>query len=546
MKNKLLFLIAFFAISQVYSQPINVSTDAYTVPQLVENILFGSQSTTGTGIISNITWSTGTNFGSTNGIGHFTNTNTNLPINAGIILTTGSATATVGPNNNYQSYGSWSGDTQLFNYINGLGIDPVLNSFNDATLIEFDFIPLINNMSFDFIFASEEYGTYQCTYSDAFAFFVNDVTLGTPVENIALVPNTNTPISVVTIRNQLYNPGCSSQNEQYFDNYYLLPEGINPNTAPINFNGQTTVMSASKNVTPNHTYHIKLVVADRNDHVLDSGVFISAGSFYLGQELRGMYGSGYESYKDFTILNGGALCNGETRRINLGVMPITGATYEWYKDNVLILDANSYFYDVTEPGLYAVKMKFANNGEVSDSFVVESYTAMNVGEPTDLTSQTLLFDLTENVTTILNGQDPNDYEIGFYTTLMDAQNQANQISNTNNYSGFDGEQIFVSIQDFNTGCTTTKSFFLSQLLSNDSFNSFDILIQPNPVKDVLHLSADENIKEVKIINLLGQELYSKSFDEQEVQIDLLHFSNGTYIVKVNTNDGFKTVKVVKN
>ena len=212
MKNKLLILIAFFAISQVYSQAINVSTTTYTVPQLVENVLFGSQSSTGTGIISNITWSTGTNFGSTNGIGHFTNTNTNLPINAGIILTTGSATATVGPNNTYQSYGSWSGDTQLFNYINGLGIDPSLNSFNDATLIEFDFIPLINNMSFDFIFASEEYGTYQCTFSDAFAFFVNDVTLGTPVENIALVPNTNTPISVVTIRNQLYNPGCSSQN----------------------------------------------------------------------------------------------------------------------------------------------------------------------------------------------------------------------------------------------------------------------------------------------------------------------------------------------
>lgn len=546
MKNKLLLLISLLAISQIHSQSINVSTTTYTVPQLVENILFGSQSTTGTGIISNITWSTGTNFGSSNGIGHFTNTNAYLPIDAGVLLTTGNVTTAVGPNNTTQSGGNWPGDTQLFNHIQGLGIDPGLNVFNDATVIEFDFIPLINNMNFDFVFASEEYGFYQCSFSDAFAFFVNDVTAGTPVQNIALVPNTNDPISVATIRNTNYNQGCPSINPQYFGNYFQLPAGLNPNQSPTNFNGQTVLMNASSNVTPNHTYHMKLVIADRNDSALDSGVFISAGSFYLGQELRGMYGTGYESYKDFTIQNGGALCNGDIRRINLGVMPITGAIYEWYKDNVLIPGATTYFYDVAEPGLYAVKMKFANNGEVSDSIIVESYPAMNVQEPIDLTSETLLFDLTENVTTILNGQDPNDYEIGFYTTLMDAQNQANPISNTNNYSGFDGEQIFVSIEDLTTGCRIIKSFSLSQLLSNNSFSSFEVVIQPNPVKDVLNLSADKTIKEVKIINLLGQELYSKSFDEQEVQVDLLHFSNGTYIVKINTTDGFKTVKVVKN
>lgn len=529
------------------AQAITVNTTQFTVPQLVENILFGSQSTSGSGVISNITWSTGTNFGSTNGIGYFSNTNSNLPLDSGVLLVTGNAMSSAGPNNNVQSNGNWPGDAQLFNYIDGLGIDPGLNIHNDATIIEFDFIPLINNMSFDFVFASEEYGTFQCDFSDAFAFFINDITAGTPVENIAMLPNSNTPISVVTIRNSAYNSGCPSINPQYFDNYYLLPEGISPNQAPINFNGQTVVLTAESDVTPNHTYHIKLVIADRNDSALDSGVFINAGSFYLGQELRGMYGTGFENFKDFTIQNGGALCSQETRRINLGVMPITGATYEWYRNNVLIADATTYFYDVTEAGNYSVKMKFANNAEISDAFIVEYYQTMNIENPTDLVSGNLIFDLTQNSATILNGQDPANYEIVYFLTLIDAQNQSNPIANINSYNGFNAQQIFVSIEEMNGfGCREIKTFMLYQTLSSDSFTNFNVIHHPNPIHNVLNLSSQKTIDSIKIMNLLGQELHSEIINQNEVQIDLSHFSSGTYLIKVTSDDASKTIKVVKN
>lgn len=162
--------MSLFTISHVYSQAINVSTTTYTVPQLVQEVLFGSQGNGCVGSVSNITWSTGTNFGDDNGIGYFTNTNPNFPLPSGLVLISGSATASVGPNNTTLSAGNWPGDNQLFDYIQNLGIDPGLNSYNDATILEFDFIPLSTTMSFDFLFASEEYGFYQCTFSDAFAF----------------------------------------------------------------------------------------------------------------------------------------------------------------------------------------------------------------------------------------------------------------------------------------------------------------------------------------------------------------------------------------
>src|SRR6476620_2164218 len=126
MKRILLLFFTFFAGWNSYSQPIAVNTTTYTVPQLVQDVLFtpttGSSSCVGT--ISNITWSTGTNFGSTNGIGYFTNSNPSFPMSSGVILTTGSATAAPGPNTSTQSNGSnaWPGDTDLLDYMDGLGI----------------------------------------------------------------------------------------------------------------------------------------------------------------------------------------------------------------------------------------------------------------------------------------------------------------------------------------------------------------------------------------------------------------------------------------
>ena len=233
------------------AQAITVNTTTYTVPQLVQNVLFGSNSggpSACVGAISNITWVTGSgasdgsSFGSSNGIGFFQNTNPNFPLTSGVILSTGNALNARGPNTTIQSNGTWPGDIDLFNYIDGLGIDPTLTDYNNATILEFDFTPLATTMSFDFLFASEEYGDYQCDYSDSFAFFLTNLTAGTPASNLALVPNTNTPISVVTIRDENYFTGiganCGSSNETYFGNFNDSSPAVAA-AAATNFNGET-------------------------------------------------------------------------------------------------------------------------------------------------------------------------------------------------------------------------------------------------------------------------------------------------------------------
>lgn len=250
------------------------NTTLYNAEQLVSNVLINNPCIT----ISNVTSSTGTNFGTSNGIGYFTNSNSNFPLESGIVLSTGDAQSITGPNTNTLGQGgsNWTGDPELEAIItNATG--NVMYSYN-ATKLEFDFTSLNEFMSFNFLFASEEYGVFQCQYSDAFAFLLTDLVNGTTT-NIAVVPGTTTPVSVVTIRDGANNTGCSSQNPDFFGSFN---EGANALSSASNFNGQTVLMTASSAIIPNHPYHIKLVVADRGDSLFDSAVFIQAGSFTSG------------------------------------------------------------------------------------------------------------------------------------------------------------------------------------------------------------------------------------------------------------------------
>jgi hypothetical protein len=254
--------------------PLLTNTSDYTPEQLINNVLVNNPCIT----ISNVTSVTGTNYGSVNGIGYFTNVNTTFPLSNGIILSSGNALSAPGPNISTVGEGAsnWSGDAELENIIT-TATGNVMNSFN-ATKLEFDFSSLNEFMSFNFLFASEEYGTFQCDYSDAFAFLLTDLETGITT-NLAVVPGTTTPVSVVTIRDAANNTACSSENIGYFAQYNL---GNNIYNSATNYNGQTAVMTASSAILPNHNYHIKLVIADRGDSIYDSSVFIEAGSFTSG------------------------------------------------------------------------------------------------------------------------------------------------------------------------------------------------------------------------------------------------------------------------
>ena len=59
------------------------------------------------------------------------------------------------------------------------------------------------------------------------------------------------------------------------------------------------------------------------------------------------------------------------------------------------------------------------------------------------------------------------------------------------------------------------------------------------------MSYSENISDVSVYNLLGQQVIAKAVNANQSQIDMSHLTSGTYMVKVTANNQVKTIKVIK-
>lgn len=426
---------------------VRASTTAYTVPSLVRDILFENSCVN----ISNISWRTGTNYSDVNGIGYFQNDNSSFPFENGILLSTGNALFAEGPiddSKNSTGGGAWAGDANVQSLMSLVSGSPQ-TSYN-ASVLEFDFTPFQDTISFDFIFASNEYGTYQCNYSDTFVFLLTNVATGVTT-NIAVIPSTTTPISVITIRDNVYNNGCGSVNSSLFDNYYY----DNPNLAPINFRGTTIPLTAIGSVIPGQQYHIKLAIADRADNLFDSAVFIKGSSFSIGNISMG---------DDLLTLNNTALCHGETEILNTNLDPAI-FDFKWYKNNVVIPSATGASYTVNSMGNYTVKVALKNNSDCFNeaSVIVEIFPQIVPQTPANLRQCDFVstFDLTANSATLLASYPSPTYTVSYYTTLVDAQNNTNQIINPETYTEISNPQtIYSRVFNVVKGCYGIKTFKL--------------------------------------------------------------------------------------
>lgn len=499
--KKLLLTFALLITGLGFSQQIDVSTTSYTIPQLVNNVLINSPCVSAT----NITYRTGSTFGSSNGIGFFQNSNPSFPMDSGVILSTGNVLNAAGPNTSLLNDGAanWTGDSSLEATLAAAGI--AMTSTN-ATVLEFDFTPISPNFSFDFVFASEEYGNFQCQYSDAFAFLLTNMNTGETI-NLAVVPNTNLPISVVTIRDFLYNSSCPSANAQYFGTFN---GGSSANTSATNFNGQTKMLTAASVVTPNVPYHIKLVIADRLDPQSDSAIFISSDSFNIGQDVLG---------QDLTLANGTALCPGTSHIINSG---LDSSTYSfiWKENGSIMPGQNGPSLTVNHGGNYSLTYNttFGSCAPITDSILIQYYPQINAGNPNtlykcDTGATTYAYNLGLNTPVVKAGLNPNA-TVTYFASQNDADTNSNPLPLQ--YNAASGSTVWVRVQLPNSPCFVVKSFQLlttpgpiahqapdmemcarSQVLNNAYFDIIDqspiILGNQSPLMNLLtyHTSLND-------------------------------------------------------
>ncbi|MFK7748625.1 MAG: T9SS type B sorting domain-containing protein, partial [Kordia sp.] len=262
-----------------------------------------------------------------------------------------------------------------------------------------------------------------------------------PYTNIAVVPGTNIPVSTSVIHDEIVG-FCPAENEEFFEGY---------NLGDTNYNGRTTVLTATANLIPNQQYHIKLVLADGTDQNADSAIFIQGNSFNATVDLG----------PDITTCANSYLLNADIGN------PL--ATYEWFRNGVTIPGSNGVTHDAVLTGTYRVEITIPVGTEtctIEDTTIVTLNAAQTAGPVTDfeLCDDTGAvgvesFNLTIKEPEILATVPPANYTVSYYPTQDDADNDTNAfpttISNTTS-----PQEVFVRVLDVDNGCLSFTSFNL--------------------------------------------------------------------------------------
>lgn len=395
----------------IFGQNISVDAQTYSPQELIENILIDSDCITNVNVVNFV----GGNFSNgDSSFGYFEGNNSGFPFERGIVLSTGRLSNVPGPNNSLSDDDApgWLGDDELEFYLEED------NTFN-ATIIEFEFEAVASQISFRYLFASEEYqenNTNTCRFSDLFAFLIRPIN-DQLYTNIAVVPGTDIPIKVTNVLPEIPG-GCPAQNEFYFDTF----NGVD---APINFNGQTKVLTATADIIPNETYRVKLVIADHINYRFDSAVFLEGGSFQLSTPLG----------LNRLLSTGNALCGDESFTID--ATEPGNNQYQWFRDGLALEGETNATLTVNEAGTYNVEILLDNNCESFGEIVIE-YDEL----PEVFNAVLTECDFEQNGTAIYNlfnaqadltSDNPNLVIADFFLTEEDAFQFNNPIPNPTNF-----------------------------------------------------------------------------------------------------------------
>ncbi|MFD2824220.1 choice-of-anchor L domain-containing protein [Lacinutrix iliipiscaria] len=510
-----LVLFIFLYSSLLFSQNIQVDSNIYTPQQLIEDILIDSDCISNV-VVTNII---GGDFGgSDQSYGYFDATGTTFPIQSGLVLSTGRLSNVPGPNTSLSDddAAGWSGDSDL---------ETVLGESNthNATILEFNFESISEQISFRYLFASEEYqegNSNTCNYSDLFGFLIRPEGTST-YTNIALVPGTTTPVKVTTVHPGI-SGSCNAINEEYFGSF-------NNASAPINFNGQTTVLTASTTVIPNQTYHVKLVIADEQNYRYDSAVFLEADSFLPNIHLG--------NHRLFATNN--PLCENET--LELDITQSGAIAYTWFKNGVPIIGETNPTYTIVDAGVYSAEVAYSASCIASGELIVEY-------SPNPIVNNTTLIscDIDQDGMTLYNLFDAEQEIItsgieivtDFYYTSIDAEQDIDAIPNATTFENSSVMQTVFARVENEYGC-----FSVAEVLLDISNN--DVSIPPFSTCDDFpvdgYSSFDLNQLRINIESIVPPGLTIRFYPTESDLLSETNQIDGNY---TNSIQGSETIYVL--
>ena len=331
-------------------------------------------------------------------IGYFDGSNSNLGLSSGIVMSTGDINL-LDPN--FAGFGDFIDvvpevtDPDLLNVANSvpalIGQNFTVNSINDVAVLEFDFIPTSEQLSFKYVFGSQEYFAFEnSAYNDVFGFFLSGPGIVGPYSSPAGFPDGSINIAVIPGSNPELPVTISSVNATVNPGFFVDNQGLE---TVADADGFTTVITAEATVQCGELYHIRLAIADGSDGGLSSYVFLEENSF-TSPELNITNDAGQDS----SYIEVG--CGTE---VTLTAQPSEAGnyTYSWNNGETtqsVTVGTGDYIVEVTSD---------ANCAILSDTFHVEVINTVSLDLGDDL-SVCLGDEVTLNIESI-GGDAPFNY-----------------------------------------------------------------------------------------------------------------------------------------
>ena len=440
-----------------------------------------------------------------------------LGIDEGLVLSTGLATAV--SNGNNMAGGNWLTPMNLDLY--------ALSGFPtyDLAQLDFDFVATGDSMTFQFVFGSSEYPEFVGTsFNDIFGFFVHGPGIAgsytNGAVNIALVPGTNTPVSINTINADtnatLYNDNSTLLIPNLFCDGYTVP-----------------MFAAIGNLLVGETYHITLAITDVSDSALDSWVFLGGNSFqqfctvnFLEEaEDRGAQECLLSQVKadlDYTVFCGTIILENQSQ-VNMNV---ANAYYEM-GDGITIPANATDVYSYTTPGNYTVKLVYQTVDGFTSKYTLGTFPISEIMPIEPIISQ-------NGAIVSIDNYDPSwlvswfvSMDGGFsYTELEGITTPSFDVTGV----VADGAFIYAGISN---GCLNNSVAQMVVGVNELTENSFSVY--PQPADQEIFFSNVNEPKTVKAFDSTGKLVLMENNVSSVLNISTL--SPGFYVLHVTNRNG---------
>ena len=108
-----------------------------------------------------------------------------------------------------------------------------------------------------------------------------------------------------------------------------------------------------------------------------------------------------------------------------------------------------------------------------------------------------------------------------------------------NLSG--NQDVTLNAKNNGTGCEGTAYVTIRANVSIENVEDAEMAVYPNPTSAFVNITTNENVKNVSIYNVMGQQVMSVNGSKV---IDLRSLNNGTYVMRVQLENGVVATRTI--